>query len=85
MADGQLERHIYLTPLRPPSPGAIPRRGLLEATSFDERRPVSYVAGNRLYRRECWGWAAYSRELSPEEIDSYELISPDAIYEKGIC
>ena len=53
----------YLAKMRPPGPGAVPRDGLVEA-NCNER-----WTGGRHY----WGTVSYSRKLSREEIDAYEL------------
>ena len=54
----------YRCLMRPPTPGAIPIDGLL------------YVDGKErktLDGRHIWGIAVYTRKLSPEEVERFEL------------
>ncbi len=55
-------RYAFL--MRPPMPGAMPREGLLECKEIRGTAPSGHHA---------WGWADYDRQLSPEEIQNYEL------------
>ncbi len=61
--------YAYYCLMRPPAPGAVPTRGLVEMESFDRRYYVEIVD------RMAWGWVGYDRPLSPSEVDEYELIS----------
>jgi len=58
--------HIYRygTLMRPPGPGAVPRRGLLSTNGTHTTMPTGHFA---------WGTADYDRELNPEEVYEYEL------------
>lgn len=62
----------YYCPMRPPEPGAIPMNGLLGVYFSDDRALVKGCA------RPVWGWVDYTRELTPKEIDDYELIPAEA-------
>lgn len=55
----------YYCRFRPPMPGAIPKQGLVNLTSFDYRQSYDGI--------ECWGWVEYDRELTKDEINDYEL------------
>lgn len=57
----------YYSRLRPVSPGTYPARGAKEIVNFDSREWVEDV-GCR-----AWGYIEYDRELTPDEIDEYEL------------
>lgn len=59
----------YFCLMRPPAPGTVPTRGLVEMESFDRR---SYV---EIVDRMAWGWVGYDHPLSPSEVDEYELVS----------
>lgn len=50
--------------MRPPGPGAVPKKGLLDM-GFDE----GYAPSGH----HVWGWAEYDRKLSDEELSDYEL------------
>lgn len=54
----------YACLMRPPGPGAIPRRGLIETKGEHFTAPSGHRA---------WGWAVYSLKLTDEEIEEYEL------------
>lgn len=58
--------HIYRygTLMRPPGPGAVPRRGLLQVKNVHQHAPSGH---------KTWGWAEYDRPLTDEEIEEYEL------------
>jgi len=51
----------YFYRLRPPGPGCQPR-GFIEVKEEDINQGQHY-----------WGWVTYDRELSPAEIDNYDL------------
>ena len=57
-------RARYATLMRPPMPGAVPRKGLLEMKEIEGNAPSGHHA---------WGWAEYDRFLTGEEIRDYEL------------
>lgn len=64
--------YLYYCPMRPPTPGAIPRNGLEYVHEYDSRRDIPLIG------RAAWGYAVYSRELTEKEASDYELIpSPD--------
>lgn len=60
--------YVYYCLMRPPAPGAVPTRGLVEMESFDQRYYIAIVG------RMTWGWVGYNRPLSPSEVEEYELI-----------
>ena len=60
-------RRRYYSRLRPVAPGTYPTRGVVEIVNFDTREWVE-EAGCR-----AWGYIVYDRELTPDEIDEYEL------------
>ena len=60
--------YLYYCPMRPPSPGAVPREGL---DYVHEYRARSYFP---MIGRAAWGSAVYSRELTEKECSDYELI-----------
>ena len=55
----------YYCKYRPPVPGSIPKAGLHQIADFDYPQSFNGIG--------CWGWAEYTRELTPEEIANYEL------------
>lgn len=57
-------RFRYACRMRPPGPGALPRRGLTETKGGHFTAPSGHFA---------WGWAEYDRELTDEETEEYEL------------
>ena len=59
-----MAEYRYASLMRPPSPGAYPRRGLREV-SFDEGAAPS--------GHHHWGVLTYDRELTVDEVWSYEL------------
>lgn len=60
--------YVYELRLRPPGIGCQPDDGLLETGEFARREAYEEFGGH-----PCWGWAAYGRELSDREVESYEL------------
>lgn len=54
----------YRCLMRPPDPGAIPKDGL----SY-----VEYKEGWTLCGHHFWGTAVYTRKLTTEEIEHYDL------------
>lgn len=65
----------YWFVLRPPMPGAVPKRNLENVTSF----------GKRTYRyevnREVWGYADYSEPLTDKEVDEYDLVKGGEVHD----
>lgn len=61
-----MAEYKYFCKARPPAPGAIPKRNIIEAVA--EHVPIE--GSHRFY----WGWATYSEPLTDEEIDFYELV-----------
>lgn len=59
-----MERYRYLLLMRPPTPGAIPIKGLLECREEEGTSPSGH---------HTWGWALYNRKLSDQEINNFEL------------
>lgn len=55
--------YVYGTRLRPPDIGCVPKDGLVEV-SFGE-----FASGGCHY----WGKALYSRELTKEELEHYDM------------
>lgn len=53
---------------RPPTPGAIPRNGLVRIEDFDYKKSFNGIS--------MWGWADYNRPLTDKEIYEYELGTP---------
>ena len=60
--------YMYYCPMRPPTPGAVPREGLEYANEYDSRCNIPFIG------RAAWGYAVYSRELTEKEVSDYELI-----------
>ena len=58
------KRYAYLCLMRPPTPGAVPREGL----DF-----VDFREGKSLSGHHYWGHAVYKRQLTPQEMDHYDL------------
>ena len=56
--------YSYGTLMRPPGPGAVPRKGLLQTICKHFNAPSGHF---------CWGLAEYDRPLTDEEIIGYEL------------
>ena len=60
--------YTYYTLYRPPMPGSVPREGLLAAQAYDERKAIESIG------KMAWGIVVYSRQLSEEEVEEYELV-----------
>ena len=58
----------YFTILRPVSIGTFPKKGLVDFVNYDKRRYVPEIGHN------AWGYLLYDRELSEEEIYSYDFM-----------
>lgn len=63
----------YACLMRPPGPGAVPRDGLLQCL-------YDYAMW---YPDKYWGEVEYSRQLTPDEIDHYDL--EDISNDKTAC
>lgn len=62
----------YYCRMRPPAPGAIPKRNLHAAEAMHITIPG--------YDRHMWGYADYTEPLNEEEIEEYELV-PERVNE----
>lgn len=56
----------YYCKMRPPAPGAVPKRGLIATVGKHVMVPG--------YDRHMWGYAEYHQPLTDEEIEEYELV-----------
>jgi hypothetical protein len=56
----------YYCKMRPPAPGAVPKRNLHAAEAMHVNLPG--------YPRHMWGFADYTEPLTDEEIEEYELV-----------
>lgn len=59
--------YTYFLTQRPAGPGALPSFGLDEIESYDEKSYVPEIG------REAYAQATYTRPLTLEELDQYEL------------
>lgn len=59
-----MKEYMYYCLMRPPTPGAISIRGLVECREEEGVSPSGH---------HTWGWAIYNRKLSEKEINDYEL------------
>lgn len=57
----------YYSTERPLMPGGCPRAGIFEVKNFDKKIFCKEI------EKEAWGYVDYMRELTPEEIEDYEL------------
>lgn len=64
------ENHVYYSLRRPVSIGTYPTDGMIQFENYDNRTFIEEIG------REAWGKLTYSRELTPQELESYEL-APD--------
>ena len=55
----------YYCLYRPPMPGAIPRKGLVDIHEYDTKQNLGTFP--------AWGYADYDRKLSDDEVRNYEL------------
>lgn len=68
----------YYTTQRPPAPGAVPKRGLVDMYEYEYRLYVPAIG------RKAWGSVVYDRELTQEEIEDYELVQmPNEPWKEG--
>lgn len=63
-----MEIHTYYCRERPPAPGSIPREGLSEVYVYP------YPINDPMDGHMIYGYANYTRRLTREEIDQYELL-----------
>lgn len=80
----EMSTYVYLTPMKPSSPGAIPEPGLLEIKEFKKRTPVSFMANGFKHRRRIRGIVTYSRKLSLPEQFHYSLVETAEILERTV-
>lgn len=66
-----MRKFKYFLLMRPPTPGAISIRGLVECREEEGVSPSGH---------HTWGWAIYNRKLSDTEVNRYEL-EEDESYE----
>ena len=59
----------YYSILRPVSIGTYPKSGLVFFLNYDRRTFVPEIG------REAWGELTYERELTQEEMKSYDLVA----------
>jgi len=71
-----MEMYKYFCLRRPPDLGAVPRAGLQYVESY---RAKKYIFALKIH---AWGYAVYSRPLSAEEIDEYELMAAAEVGEE---
>lgn len=57
----------YYSTQRPLEPGCCPRAGVQDVHNFDKKTFCKEIG------REAWGYIDYNRELTPEEVEDYEL------------
>ena len=57
--------YTYYTTQRPATPGAIPMQGLINIKNYDTKKQLEYCT--------AYSQLTYSRELTEQELDSYEL------------
>ena len=62
------EEYVYYCTARPPMLGAVPTFGLLYVETFPDRQYVHAID------RMAWGKVAYRQELTPAEVNAWELI-----------
>ena len=62
----------YYCRMRPPAPGAIPNRNLVNAVATHVDIPG--------YNHFMWGYAEYTQPLTDEEVEEYELV-PERVNE----
>ena len=65
--------YTYYLTQRPAGPGALPQFGLNEIESYDEKSYVPDIG------REAYAQATYTRPLTLDEIDQYELTPKERI------
>lgn len=58
----------YYSTQRPLTPGSCPRAGVQEVVNYDEKKFCEEIG------MDAWGFVEYTRELTKQEADDYELI-----------
>ena len=80
--DSQKRRRVifvkYYSTQRPIMPGCCPRDGVLDVCNFDKRQFCEEIG------RDAWGYVEFNRELTPEELSDYELVSADSKQYYGV-
>lgn len=57
----------YYSTQRPLTPGSCPRAGVQEVVNYDEKKFCEEIG------MDAWGFVEYTRELTKQEADDYEL------------
>lgn len=57
----------YYSTQRPLMPGSCPRAGVQEVVNYDEKKFCEEIG------MDAWGFVEYTRELTKQEADDYEL------------
>ena len=57
----------YYSTQRPFTPGSCPRAGVQEVVNYDEKKFCEEIG------MDAWGFVEYTRELTKQEADDYEL------------
>lgn len=57
----------YYSTQRPLTPGSCPRAGVQEVVNYDEKKFCEEID------MDAWGFVEYTRELTKQEADDYEL------------
>lgn len=57
----------YYSTQRPLTPGSCPRAGVQEVVNYDEKKFCEEIG------IDAWGFVEYTRELTKQEADDYEL------------
>ena len=57
----------YYSTQRPLTPGSCPRAGVQEVVNYDEKKSCEEIG------MDAWGFVEYTRELTKQEADDYEL------------
>ena len=57
----------YYSTQRPLTPGSCPRAGVQEVVKYDEKKFCEEIG------MDAWGFVEYTRELTKQEADDYEL------------
>lgn len=60
--------NIYYSTLRPVSIGTYPKDGMVDFENYSSRLYIPAI------NREAWGVLYYSRELTREEMENYDLV-----------
>lgn len=57
----------YYSTQRPLTPGSCPRAGVQEVVNYDKKKFCEEIG------MDAWGFVEYTRELTKQEVDDYEL------------